>query len=73
MRVSFALQDAVDSVTGEQDLDPNDRELLQEQRKMIFGRFNENDELHVTLTDALNELDKILGPVARFEVSNAKV
>ena len=73
MDFMFALEDAVDSVTGEQDLDPNDREFLQEQRKMIFGRFNENDELHVTLTDALNELDKILGPVARFEVSNAKV
>ncbi len=73
MDFMFALQDAVDSVTDEQDLDPDDREFLQEQRKMIFGRFNENDELHVTLTDALNELDKILGPVARFEVSNAKV
>ncbi len=69
----FALQDMVDFMTGEEDSDADDREFLQEARKKIFGRFNENDELHVTLTDALDKLDEILGPVVRFEVSNAKV
>ena len=73
MDFMFALQDMVDFMTGEEDPDADDREFLQEARKKIFGRFNENDELHVTLTDALDKLDEILGPVVRFEVSNAKV
>jgi len=75
VRIDFvgALEDVVDCMIGEEDLDADDRKFLHEARKKIFGRFNENDELHITLTDALNKLDKILGSVVRFEVSNAKV
>ncbi len=63
-----ALVDVVDYIIDEEDLDANDQKFFQEARKKIFGRRNENDELHVTLTDALKELEKILGPVVRFEV-----
>ncbi len=68
----FALQDIIDYMT-EEGPNPDDRELFKKDQKKIFGRFNKDDELHVTLTAALNKLDEILVPVAGFEVSNAKV
>ena len=68
MDFMFALHDMVDYLTGEEGLDPDDRDLFRKYHKMIFGRFNEKDQLHVTLTEALNILDEILGPVIRFEV-----
>ncbi len=69
----FALQWLVDFYGDEQGRGEGEADFFREQNDVVFGRFNENDKVHVALTEALTKLDEILEPIARFEASDRKV
>lgn len=70
-RVRMDLISALD-INAEYFRDPgtiedDDQEIIKTNRKMVFGRFNESDLLHVNLTSCMDRLDRTLGPVIRLE------
>jgi hypothetical protein len=49
------------------DLKPDDRELLIEARRVVYGSCDLNDQLHQKLVKALSELESALGPHIRLD------
>ncbi len=63
-----ALETAMSYVdTGPHGLDAEDAALLKDAKKKIYGRYNNEDELHNLMHNALKDLDQQLGPIIRIE------
>ena len=64
----YALDNMIDSITSWSELDIEEKEKIREYKKTIFGRTDKTDQFESQLNKQISALDKILGPMIRYEV-----